>query len=173
DLSQALADFGLLAAPRLPLNTETPPPEPLADLALAGIGQDTLTVTPLQVARALAALATNGRLPPLQLVTAVQDAAGAWQAVAVVDVEEETAVSPQTAQTTRDLLPVAGETPGFGGREHAVLVLSGPEGSTNAWYLGLYPAAAPRYVLVIVLEGAESVARAVENGRGLLRAVTD
>jgi cell division protein FtsI/penicillin-binding protein 2 len=48
-LTAAFADFGLTAVPNLPLNTETAELEAIADPLLAGIGQENLLVTPLQL----------------------------------------------------------------------------------------------------------------------------
>lgn len=162
-LSQVFADWGFTQQPLLPLNTETPTQEALADAALAVIGQDTLTVTPLQVAAALAALVDDGRFPILQLVTAVQDEAGEWVAEEAARDGEATAVSANAARDIRRALPTEN-----GIAEHRVLVLSGPEGSSNGWYLALYPAALPRYILVVVVENSEGLETAVGIGRTLL-----
>ena len=161
-LDQLFADFGLTQPPQLPLTTETPPLLPLADPLLAAIGQDNLLVTPLQVALAWAALADDGGVPGVQLVTAVQDETGEWRRQVVEDVGE-TAISPSTAQLMRTHLT---ETNGV--LEHAVLVLSGPEGETNAWYLGLAPADAPRYAVVIVVEGSKDLAAVAQMGRAVI-----
>jgi cell division protein FtsI/penicillin-binding protein 2 len=55
--------------------------------------------------------------------------------------------------------------------EHAVLVLSGPSGSTNSWYLGLAPAGAPRYAVVVILEENDEIQAAEEIGRLILNEV--
>ena len=164
-LDQIFADFGLTQPPELPLNTETPPLEPLADPLLAGIGQDNLLVTPLQVAFAWAALATDGRLPTPQLVMAVGDETGSQLSPIGEAEAERTAVSPPTAQLMR--LHLA-QTDNF--LEHSVLVLSGPEGETDAWYLGMAPANAPRYALVLVVEASKDLAGVAAMGRALLAA---
>ena len=53
--------------------------------------------------------------------------------------------------------------------EHSVLVLSGPEGSTNSWYLGLAPANAPRYGVVVVVENTDGQHSADQIGQGVLK----
>ncbi|MCB8967301.1 MAG: hypothetical protein H6660_10445 [Ardenticatenaceae bacterium] len=164
-LDQAFALFGLTSTPNIPLATTEAEAKPIAEPALAGIGQGNLTVTPLQLSLALATLAQNGRFPTLQLVTELQNSDGAWQPV-VVSGDGETAVSAQTAYDIRTALPQI-ET--FS--ELSVRVLSGPDESTNVWYLGLYPAAAPRYVLVIVLENDDDVGKITEIGRNLFTAI--
>jgi len=52
--------------------------------------------------------------------------------------------------------------------EYSVLVLSGPEGSTNSWYLGLAPANAPRYGVVVVVEDSDGQHSADQIGQALL-----
>ncbi len=164
-LDQIFADFGLTQPPELPLNTETPPLEPLADPLLAGIGQDNLLVTPLQVAFAWAALATDGRLPTPQLVMAVGDETGSQLSPNAEAEAERTPVSPPTAQLMRLHLAQTDNI-----LEHVVLVLSGPEGETDAWYLGTAPANAPRYALVIVMEATKDLSAVEAIGRTLLAA---
>jgi hypothetical protein len=78
---------------------------------------------------------------------------------------ERTAVSPPTAQLMRLHLAQTDNI-----LEHAVLVLSGPEGETDAWYLGTAPANAPRYALVIVMEATKDLSAVEEMGRALLAA---
>ncbi len=167
ELTQIFTNWGFTSQPELPLNTETPPPEPLAQPALAAMGQDNLTVTPLQVGLALAALGQDGRFPTLQLVTAVQDEAGHWLPVTPPTNETLATTSP-AAQAILRALPTHNRV-----AEHAVLVLSGPDGSSNGWYLALAPAVSPRYVLVVVVEATESAETAVEIGRALLEQTGD
>ncbi|MBP6469393.1 MAG: hypothetical protein KBE23_08805 [Chloroflexi bacterium] len=166
DLTQVFTDFGLTQPPQLPLNTETAVSPPSANPALATIGQDTLIVTPLQVGVAWAALAANGRLPELQLVNALQDDLGNWVSSAL-EMGTATAVSAVAAQSVRQALPATTDTQAF-----STLVLSGPGGSTNAWYLGLAPANQPEYVVVVVVENSGDLAAVERIGSELLTAVT-
>lgn len=165
DLNQAFAAWGLTQQPDLPLNTAVPTLDPPLDAALAAIGQDILTVTPLQVGLALAALAQDGRFPNAQLVTAVQDESGAW-VPETVESSDVTTTSPTTARAILRALPTQS-----GIAEHSVLVLSGPEESTNGWYLALTPAATPRYALVVVVENIDRLETAVAIGRALLQSL--
>jgi peptidoglycan glycosyltransferase len=167
-LEQIFADFGLTEPPELPLNTETPPLEPLDDPLLASIGQDHLLVTPLQIALAWGALATDGRLPTPQLVTAVGNNTSSQLTPIGVTPEGGTAVSAPTAQRIRLHLTDTDDV-----LEHPVLVLSGPEGELNAWYLGMAPANAPRYAVVIIVEGSKDLAAVEAMGRALLTAVSE
>ncbi|MCL4265278.1 MAG: FtsW/RodA/SpoVE family cell cycle protein [Anaerolineae bacterium] len=160
-LNQVFADFGLTAVPNLPLNTETPPAQPLADLALAAIGQENLVLTPLQLALAWGALAGDGRVVSPRLVTAVWDANGNRQPIAA-PAANNPVIAADTAHTIRQALMTNGRV------EFSDLVLSGPGGNTNSWYVGLMPAANPRYLAVVVLEGGATVQEAEQVGRALL-----
>jgi peptidoglycan glycosyltransferase len=163
-LLAAFEAFGLLSAPELPIQTETAVDVVIEDPALAAVGQETLTVSPLQMALALTALTNGGlRLQP-QLVQAVQDAAGEWQTPTVGRPVE--VLSPDAAQAVLALLPVR-----EGIAEYASLVLSGPDGSQNGWYFGLAPAGSPRYLVVVVVEETENMFAAERIGRSLLKTV--
>ncbi|MCP4417143.1 MAG: hypothetical protein GY805_11000 [Chloroflexi bacterium] len=148
--------FGFTSQLKLPLNTETAVLEPLADPLLAGIGQDNLTVSPLQVALALAALGNDGRLPPPRLVTAVQDQEGAMQPQPATDAAA--AITSRSARTMRQLLNNDGTL------SFAISALAGPD-SSNGWYLALTPANAPQYAIVVVVE--DSVDLDVVTGIGV------
>jgi peptidoglycan glycosyltransferase len=166
-LTAIFASFGLTEQPEVPLNVAGVADDPVVELEAALIGQNALTVTPLQVARAWAALANRGLLPAPKLVTAVQDESGAWQARAP-EVEPPQAVSANAASAILAALP---RPEGF--IEYATLALAGPEGNRNGWYLGLAPAGDPRYAVVVVLENSESVFEAQRVGRALLRVVLE
>lgn len=163
DLENAFIRFGLTRQPVLPLNTETTTYPPLANEAQAAIGQDNLIVTPLQVAVAWLSLNNNGRFPPLRLVTDIQNKAGEWEALDLPSEEKETAVSAQTAS---DILRTLPQTNGI--TEFSTLVLSGPDGTTNTWYLG---AGATGETIVIVFEDESDLAGIEEIGRALITAV--
>lgn len=154
--------FGLSTQPELPLNAETAVLEPLADPLLAGIGQDTLTVSPLQVALALAALGNDGRLPTPRLVTAVEDTDGIMQPQPAITATH--VVSSATARTIRQLLIEDGSL------SFTVSALAGPD-SSNGWYLALTPIDAPRYAIVVVVEDSVDLDVVQEIGVGMETAV--
>ena len=161
-LAPIFEDFGLTVAPQFDLETAVPTEEPLSDLHLAAIGQDNLTVTPLQIGLAWAALAGDGRLPQPRLVTAAQDENGDWGAA-----EPPAAPPPRRPVTAATARALHQALPGQGSiREYSRLVLSGPEGSTNGWYLGL----ADHFVVVIVVEGSDDLLRVEAIGRGVITA---
>lgn len=157
--------FGFATPPDLPLNTEVPEQEPLADPLLAGIGQDNLTVSPLQVALALASLANDGRLPTPRLVTAVADTTGSMQAQPTASRVGD-AVTSRAARDIRQLLNEDG-TPSF-----SVSALSGPE-SRNGWYLALTPTETLQYAIVVVVEDSEDLAVVQAIGAGLETALNE
>jgi peptidoglycan glycosyltransferase len=167
-LQSAFEAFGLLTAPQLPIQTETAVDVVIEDPMLAAIGQETLTVSPLQVALALTALGNGGQMVQPQLVQAVQNTAGEWQPQTVTepDAEPAEALTPGAAQAIYDLLPIYN-----GISEFSTLVLSGPDGTQNGWYFGMAPSASPRYLVVVVVEEADNVFEAQRIGRSLLRTI--
>ncbi len=158
------ADFGLSTAPLLAIPTAGDSTTPVEQPDLAALGQDTLTITPLQAAAALAAIGNGGTLPQIRLVEAVQQPDGTWR-------PWELAAGPTTApivestQTDAILAGLTGDN-GIGGR--ASVVLSAPEGGTNTWYIGTAPAGAPRYVIALVLEDSDDTALAEQIGEAML-----
>jgi cell division protein FtsI/penicillin-binding protein 2 len=166
-LEEILTQFGFTQNPILPLNTDVPPGEPVQNVPLALIGQENLTVTPLQIALALSTLTNGGQPVRPQLVSGVQDETGTWQPYLPPMLPSLLpVVSAGTARQIRQALPVSS---GIIGQDY--LVLSGPEGNMNSWYLGMAPLANPRYVLVLVLEGEEDSQVAAAIGQTLLQTI--
>jgi len=160
-LDEIFTGFGLTEQPVLPIAASANQ-TPVADPGLAAIGQDTLTITPLQAARAYAALAQEGMLPPLQLVEGLQDEEGRWQAATAGDVAGQS-VAGAAARRVLASLSALGSS-----RELSVNALAGPRGGTNTWYVGLAPGGNPDTVVVLVLENEEDPATAAEIGREVL-----
>ncbi len=156
-LEDAFAAFGLTQDPNLPLETETAVSLPVQDVLMGSIGQDAQIITPLQIALAWSSLANNGQAPLPWLVTAVQEKDGRWQPVPPEEGATVTAVSAQTAQLIHNTL-----------QDYAVPVLSGPQGTTNSWFLGSSSATNPRYTAVVVLENNPSYQDAQTIGQTLL-----
>lgn len=165
-LTDVFESFGLFVQPELALSTSTGSVEPVTDPREAILGQESLTVTPLQLARAWIALGSGGALPTPYLVTEVQNSAGVWQPVErsepvtqAVSVSAADALLSSLASGDRDIA------------EHATVTLSGPEAATNVWYLGFAPARTPRYAVVLVIEDAADTIAAQEIGRSILNMV--
>lgn len=163
-----LAEFGFTQPPRVPLATTAASPQPIVDAGLAAIGQEQLTLSPLQIGQAWAALGGNGRLPTLQLVTAVRPHdTSDWQPIRPATAEPLHPLSEPTVHQLRQALPH-----NEGRLEYSLLVLSG-ERSNNSWYLGLAPANNPRYALIIVIENTADPQAAARIGRQLWPAVLE
>jgi penicillin-binding protein A len=157
--------FGLSAPLELPLNTETAVLTPLADPLQAGIGQGNLTVSPLQVALALAALGNDGRLPTPRLVTAVEDINGVMQPQPAAPNAGD-AVTSRAAREIRQLLNADGTL------SFAISALSGPN-SRDGWHLALTPADEPHYAIVVVVENSQDLDAVMAIGLGLETAVAN
>ena len=147
-LDAAFASFGLDQDPVLEIDTTTTPNEPLANPLLAGIGQDNLSITPLKIGLAMAALAGQGTKPQPQLAMARMEKEGGWQEW-TLETEITQAVSHDAARAIRQALPQHD-----GIREFSPQVISGPDGSTNAWYVGMSATETADYVVIVVLEGS-------------------
>ncbi len=162
-LNSIFMRFGFTTLPEMPLNIEIAALEPIEDPLQAGIGQDNLTLSPLQAALALAALGNNGRLPAPRLVMSVEDENGIMQAQPFAPTATD-AVTGRAARDIRPLLNIDGTL------SFAVSALSGPD-SSNGWYLSLTPAAAPQYAIVVVVENSEDLEAVTAIGQGLETAV--
>jgi cell division protein FtsW (lipid II flippase)/cell division protein FtsI/penicillin-binding protein 2 len=131
-----------------------------ADLARFGVGQAGLTVSPLQIARAFAALLNHGELPGLTLVQAQRRPGESWTAEGRAE-QRSGAVGAAAASETLAALG-AGIQP-----EYIAEAIAGGAGERLAWYFGAPTADRPDLLVVVVLEGERgSTAQAV--GRHLL-----
>ena len=166
-LDQAFYDLGFTQPISLSVDIEPVTAVPIADPQLAGIGQDTLTLTPLQVSRVWAALVTNGRLPNLRLVSDVRTPDGEWQpAPANAFPPEPEALSAQAVREIQRLLP----SPREGLLEFSSSALSGPDAAKTTWYLGRQTVNGRALIVVVVLENETAVGEIEQIGRGLLSA---
>ena len=159
----AVDRFGLLSPPSIPIPVGEVPAVSVLDLEEALRGEESLTVSPLQIALATAILGMNGQSISAQLVSGVR-VDGRWQAYQGASAAERTEiVSAGAAAQVRKMMTIVGNNV----QEYATTVPSGPE-LTNSWYIGLSPPNAPRYVVVVVLEANEDEAVVSEIGRRLL-----
>lgn len=155
--------FGFVDPPTIPLAGEGQDRGPLRQPSLAAIGQDTLTISPLQAGLAWLALTQGGSLPAPRLVKAVQDSDNNWQPEAEALPPTVRAVAQSSAGRVVSALGAIN-----GIVEFSSLVLSGPEGNRNSWYLGLAPAEEPAYAVVVMVESESNLSIAEEIGRQLL-----
>lgn len=171
-LDTALGDFGLLEPPPFTLPTEAADTSSPAtdDLEATAIGQGELTVSPLQMARVVAALADSGRMPPLRLVSAVQAPTGEWQDVTAegnprgtISPVSVSAVVEWMGQAVAEGPAAAASVPGEQVYGHAGLAIAGPDGTLNAWFIGFVESTSDRRIAVAVL--LEDTADAREAAR--------
>ncbi|MGB1249963.1 MAG: penicillin-binding transpeptidase domain-containing protein [Candidatus Promineifilaceae bacterium] len=149
ELEALLAEYGFMSAPKLPLVTEVATPPYINDFRRAIIGQDALTLSPMQVALAWSGLVDEGSLRPARLIAAIETFDGGWD-VQLPPAGTTSMVAPSVAATLVDALPRHANR-----IEHRALALAGPEGSTTAWYLALVPQERPRFALVVVVENSD------------------
>ena len=160
--TEQLGKYGFNDTPILPFPVEGAVPVPIEDLNRALIGQDSTTVSPLQVAIAWAGLAQQGERRDLRLIAALGDGNGGWVSQ-LNDGASTRFVERNSAEKVIDAL-----ASNRGIREHTAIALSGAGGELTAWYLALAPAHSPRYALVVVLEGSDAESARVA-GRSVMR----
>lgn len=133
-------------------------------------GQATLKVTPLQVARAFAAIANGGKLPPVRLVSQVTSPDGEVMSRPPGG-SAERVISRTTALTLQKALSAVTAPEGKGTGRSAWIEGVGSAGKTgsaeggespdgrqkvHAWFAGYMPAWAPRYVIVVTVEEGQA-----------------
>ena len=143
----------------------------MSDPRLAAVGQEELTLTPLHVALAAAAIGNDGLMPAARFVLETQAVDGEWHPTETRG-EPVQVISPDVAQELRGLLrPMAdGRVLGY-----SSLALAGADQPSHAWFFGLAPAQNPRYAIVVLQEhvGAEGLERVEQMGREALVAALD
>jgi penicillin-binding protein A len=171
ELAGVFSRLGFYSAPPLPIATESAAARAIQEPELAIIGQENLTVSPMQLALALVGLANGGRLPHPSLVQAVQNEAGEWQLASEGEPIDELPVPAGTAEAAAIILQAMPQFRGIS--EYATSVLSGPEGTNNVWYLGLAPAGQPRFAVVVIVEDNSDLFAAQRIGRTLLSEILE
>jgi peptidoglycan glycosyltransferase len=161
-LWQLFSDFRLWQPPALPIPvTAAGESASVAAPELAAIGQGPLTVTPLHMALAAAALARHGEMPAPILITSEQDVAGAWRVLPPAS-HPIAALPPDAADTVKALMPDG----------YSALASSGAEGGVAAWFLGFAPFSDARYAVAVLLEAGDA-GQAKIIGRRLLQSAID
>lgn len=159
-LEQLHTDLRLLTAPDIGLPTlAANAPDFAAEAAALGVGQGSVTVTPLHLALATAAIARRGQLPVPQLLREVEGSDSRWQAVAGSD-NPVAAFTPTAAEQVKALMR----------NGHPAIARAGGEGRTLAWYLGFAPYDDTRYTIAVLLEDGD-VAAAEAIGLAVLKTV--
>jgi peptidoglycan glycosyltransferase len=162
-LTALYADFGLDRP--VPLDerrgAEGPgaPAPAVGNPGLAAIGQDILTVSPLQLARAYAAVFRGGGLPVLRLVDAVRTPEGTWDASMPADTGTQV-LDPDVAGRVERAMATAT----LGAYEYVGHAIVGPEAGVLAWAVRLERAERTCLVLVVLETGEIDVAREIADG---------
>jgi len=131
-------------------------------LMLAGVGQAKLTVTPLQMARAFAALASGGVMPALGLVDALQVPGGDWEPFRRGEQPRPVLERSAAQRVLEWMIRPDGRASGY-----SAAAISGGDKGLTAWYLGATRMGEASVLFVIVLENSEPQ-QAEKIGEGLL-----
>ncbi|MEM7334445.1 MAG: FtsW/RodA/SpoVE family cell cycle protein [Chloroflexota bacterium] len=165
-IEQTYAFFGLTQSIALPIPLETTTVSEIESPALAAIGQDTLTLTPLTLGRAWMMLMNNGRLPKMQIVLQAQHSDGTWFDIPTPAIEETESPNLVDMTAVQERLPQT---------EDQVVEFSGTavsgESQRDSWYLGTKTINNLDYFVVLILEGNQTVAEAEKIGRALLKGI--
>jgi cell division protein FtsW (lipid II flippase)/cell division protein FtsI/penicillin-binding protein 2 len=163
---QAVAAFGLqmIALPELEADG-TPQADLMPDwrpAASEAIGQGALDVSPLQVARAYAALRAAGTLPALRLVEAVETPDGGWATEGASGEASEAVTRTSGAQVLKALARDAGAFSAM-----AASAATGTVGKRLSWFAAASAEDQAGVVVVVVLENG-TLADAWRIGRQML-----
>jgi peptidoglycan glycosyltransferase len=146
-LDAAFRRWELDVPPALEIPTEAGETQ-VVDPYLAAVGQEALTVTPLHMARVVAAVGNEGVLPAASLVLTTESIGGTWRPAVPSD-QPTRVVRADLAQRLRTLLHPSSDGQVVG---HNSVALAGADQPPHAWYIGLAPALAPRFAVAVLLE---------------------
>lgn len=169
--AQALADqtkaFGFGQAPRIPMvgtASEFPMPTAPSFLANAAIGQQSVRVTPLQMAMVGAAIANEGKVMRPYLIN--QELSSDYQVVKQFQPKEiGQATSAQTAAAIRDMMievvqsgtGTRAQLPGINVAGKTGTAETGAGNGKDLWFVGFAPAENPVIAVAIVLEDPQGI----------------
>lgn len=166
EFNQMLEAFGFFDRPEVRLPTIDPSgPGDLASegaLRFAAVGQGDLTISPLQLARAFAGLIADPGLPALRVVDAYRPQGGDWNEIPPAGSGNRVLDQNVRKRVIEVLSDAAGQP--FGQRSVA---LTGEVGEMLGWYQGGLFINGSRYVVVVVIEGQNSIV-AERIGRNIL-----
>ena len=166
DFNHMLEAFGFLERPDVRLPTsESPSPSDLPNeesLGLAAVGQGDLTISPLQLARAFAGLISDPGLPALRVVDAYRPRGGDWNQIPSLGTSHQV-LDQNVRMPIIEVLSDSLDQP-FGQRSEA---LTGEAGEGLGWYQGGLFIHGNSYVVVVVIEGQNSIV-AERIGRNIL-----
>jgi penicillin-binding protein A len=128
------------------------------------VGQSTLTLSPLQVALVAATIGNRGVRPVPHVISDVQSIGGVWTPYTTTVAGGQRLIAPDTARSILRAMRVEDDIAGHGGAAFS--------GDTQlSWFIGLTPAAEPRYVIVVLIEAppGRAATEAEDIGRAALR----
>ena len=180
NLGEGFRRFGLTDSLELPLavaRATAPSLTSTEDLVAEATGQGAFTVSPLQLAWAMTAIANDGMRPPLRLVQRIGNDERGWEIVVPASQGAGQGMRPETAREVARVMTgalpaqISADAPNQIAA-HVGLAVAGPRDAYNSWFLGFAPPSAPasmtRYVVVVLLERTDDVAAAAEIGIRLL-----
>jgi peptidoglycan glycosyltransferase len=158
-LEQLITDLRFTTAPQIGVPTlAAAAPDFATEMAALGAGQGSLTLTPLHIALATAALANRGQVPAPQLIRATQNAAGDWQPF-TSNGYAVAAFAPDVAARVKEFMR----------NGHGAIAIAGKNDQRLAWFMGFAPYDSPNVVVTVLLEeGDLTAAQAI--GEALLAA---
>jgi cell division protein FtsI/penicillin-binding protein 2 len=180
-LGEAYRRFGLTDPLELPLAVAAATGADLSNsegLLAEAMGQGAFTVSPLQLAWVMSAVANDGMRPPLRLVRRIGDEETGSEIVVPASRGASQTMDSTTAGAVSSAM--AGALPAQMDAEdvssrmaaHVGLAVAGPRNAYNSWFVGFAPLNAPpsvtRYVVVVLLEGTDNVSAAAGIGMQML-----
>lgn len=165
EMGAILSDWGFDSKIELPIETADPVETTISDQKLAIVGQEELTVTPLQVLRAWVALVIGEPLPNLHLVSGVEESGDEMRVIFPTASTGEPVVSAETSDAIRASFAKSSSV-----AETSAIAIAGSEGESNSWYLGVAPSERPRFAIVVIVENEPNEV-AEEIGREILSKV--
>ncbi|MEX2577613.1 MAG: penicillin-binding transpeptidase domain-containing protein [Verrucomicrobiales bacterium] len=131
--------------------------------AVMSIGQGTVAVTSLQVARMMAAIGNGKQVPNPRLVLQIQDSNHELERTFPIEVANSLNVDPYSLRAVRrGLYDVVNAGNGTGTRASHKITVSGKTGTGQwkpqhkqniAWFAGYFPAKHPVYSFAVICEG--------------------
>lgn len=159
--------FGFGTVPNVPLTgvaSQFPPPEAPSFLANAAIGQQSVRVTPLQMAMVASAVANNGKVMTPYLIN--QELSSDFQVLKQYAPQVlSQAVSPEIAASIRQMMVEvvqsgtgkAAGIPGLNVAGKTGTAETGVGRGLDHWFVGFAPAEDPRIAVAIVVEDPQGV----------------
>lgn len=132
--------------------------------ARAGIGQDPVAATPLEMAMVAAAIGNGGTMMVPHVAAQITDADGK----VLRDIAPEpwkTCTSPATARTLTDMMlqvvqngtGTAAQIAGVGVAGKSGTAQTGIPGKVHAWFVAFAPAEAPQFAVSVMIEGETGI----------------